>query len=118
MEDDEIENLKIKKIKRNIKEGNEIAYIEMEGKGSANYLFRKAAIAKNDNVNIILFIPPMCYQRYAYLQKNCYLARKTNSGLKTQVRLGEEDFILLVKIREESSWRQELDLQELGSVFD
>ena len=45
------------------------------------------------------------------LSRNLYTARKLNSRLKTQVRLGKEDFILKVRIKAAYNMKEDVDLE-------
>ena len=50
------------------------------------------------------FIPPQLYARFNELSRLTYLQRKENTDLKTQIRLGENDLMLLVKFKGEKDW--------------
>ena len=50
------------------------------------------------------------------MSKNTYLARKSNDQLKTQIRLGEENLVLLVKMKGEKDWEVEPELDKMGNL--
>ena len=47
----------------------------------------------DEKIKVVPFIPPKLFSRYQDLSKHSFNARKNNSNLKTQIRLGEQDFI-------------------------
>ena len=51
--------------------------------------------------------PPQLFQRFAALSKLTFDARKANSNQKAQIRIGEEDLLLLVKAKGDNEWFQE-----------
>ena len=73
---------------------------------------------KNENVKVSQFIPPQLFRRNNELSRLTFLKRKDNEKLKTQIRLGKSDLILLVKDREEKDWREQKDLQCFGQIPD
>ena len=54
----------------------------------------------NNNIKVTPFVPPQLYCRFSDLSKTTYNERKANQNLKTQIRIGDEDLILLVKPKE------------------
>jgi len=89
----------------------------------STYLFKKAALVRNPpRVQIRSFIPPQMYQRYIDLSKNLYLARQTDNSLKTQVRIGQEDLLLRIEIKnlenpeDDTYWQAIQDLEKFGPI--
>ena len=44
------------------------------------------------------------------------MARKSDVRLKTMIRLGEDDLILKTKLKDETEWEQEPDLEVFGEI--
>ena len=57
-DNEEIEMLKDFKVKRKDTDDNDKVYVILENEELAEYMYRKAAVCKNDNVTIFPFIPP------------------------------------------------------------
>ena len=113
---DDIDFNEIVKITRPKKEDSNRLYIHFSNEESVTLLIRRAAQISNDEIKVTQFIPPQLYKRFSSLSKNTFDARKNNKELKTQIRLGDEDLILLVKIKGDLAWQQEPNLQEMGPV--
>ena len=71
---------------------------------------------KNENVKISPFITPQLFKRNNELSRLMYIKRKENPKLKTQIRLGENDLILLVREKEEKDWREEKNINCYGEI--
>ena len=54
---------------------------------------------QNEEVKVSNFIPPQLFKRFNTLSQLTFKARKENTELKTQIRLGERDLILLMKMK-------------------
>ena len=54
-------------------------------------------MVSNEEIKITPFIPPQLFNRYVNLSKNTFHERKNNTNLQTQIRVVDEDLILLVK---------------------
>ena len=107
MDEEEINDLKILKITKPMKENLERVYIQMDEEEGAKYIYRKAAQVKNEQAKISMFVPPQFYKRFNELSKHTFNARKENKELKTQIRLGDNDLTLLVKHKGEREWENE-----------
>ena len=46
------------------------------------------------------------------------MARQKDENLKTQIRLGEEDLILMVKFKGDKDWEIEPQLSKMGDISD
>ena len=106
----------IVKVARPKKEDCERLYLHMKDEESATFLIRRAAQISNEEIKVSQFIPPQLYKRFCDLSKNTYEARKSNTDLKTQIRLGDDDLILLVKMKGETEWEVEQNLEEMGKI--
>ena len=61
-----------------------------------------------NKIKLTPFIPPQLYNRFADLSKNTYIAHRQHLGLKTLIRIGDEDLILYTKrvvIKNGTTWR-------------
>ena len=63
-----------------------------------------------------MFVPPQLFRRHNELSRLTYLERKKNPELKTQIRMGEKDLILLVKIKGDKEWELEEDIHAFGKL--
>ena len=88
----------------------------------ATYLYKKAALVQNRRIQIRPFISPQLYQRYVDLSRNLYVARKSDTTLKIQVRIGNQDLTLRIKINnpenpeENTEWEFIEDLTKFGPI--
>ena len=95
---DQMMMLKDFKVSRRDVEENDKVYIILENVELAEYIYRKAAICKNDNVNIFPFVPPQIFRRYTDLSRNAFKLRKADTRIKTKIELGHDDLIMKSKI--------------------
>ena len=116
IDSDEMEDLAINKVTRPGKEDTDRIYIHFSSEDSAKYIFRKTSQVKNENIKISQFIPPQLFKRNNELSRLTFIQRKQNENLKTQIRLGESDLILLTRDKEEKEWNQEYDLDCYGEL--
>merc|ERR1712121_234716 len=79
-------------------------------------LLRQAAQISIDELKVTQFIPPQLFKRFNYLSKNTFEARQKNKELKTQIRLCDNDLILLVKVKGDDEWEREHNLSEMGEI--
>ena len=86
------------------KEETDRLYLHLSSEKAANYVFRKCSIVANNDIKVTPFVLPQLYHRFSDLSKNTYNERKANQNLKTQIRIGEEDSILLVKQKGNKEW--------------
>ena len=104
MTEEEIKDFKIIDITRLKKEDAQRVYLHCETEEGPQYIIRKNIQIQNDEVRIVPFVPPQIYRRFSELSRLTFLARKENSNLKTQIRIGDSDLILLVRDKEEKEW--------------
>ena len=116
MDDEEIENLGQMEATRKEVDENEKVYLTFKSEENAEYIMRKAQICRNHEIKVFPFIPPQFFQRFNDLSRNTFLARKQYSNLKTKIQLGEKDLILRTKIKDETSWEREHDLEVFGKI--
>ena len=83
---------------------------------SANYLFIKTISVSNTDIKISPFIPPQLYKRFVDLCCTTFEARKANQSLKTQISIGEEDLLLLVKMKGDKEWEVKDNLEAMGPI--
>lgn len=114
----EIGELKIVKIENQKKEEADRLYLHMKDEESVQYIYKKAAQVINPNTKVHMLALPKLYNRFADLSKNTYDARKNNKNLKTQIRLGKLDLILLVKNKGDNDWINEPNLECLGDIAE
>ena len=117
----EYQELDLVNITRPKLEGIDRLYLRFTTEKSANYLFRKTIniTNKNGNLNKIKltpFIPPQLYNRFNDLSRNTYQARQSNPDLKTLIKIGDEDLILLTKNKGDKEWTQQMDFEEFGQI--
>ena len=97
-------------------ENSDTIYIHCKTEKAVQYIHRKKAKVDNTEIKTKPFIPPQLYGRYEDLSKHTYEARKENELLKTQIRLGEDDLILLVKHKGDRDWEVEPNMSILGPI--
>ena len=61
------------------------------------------------------FIPPELYSRFTDLSKHCYNKRQENPGLKTLIKLGDEDLVLYTKHIGDKEWKP-IDIHSIGDI--
>ena len=76
------------------------------------------AQVRNDDVKVSQFIPPQFFKRNNELSRLTFIQRKENDRLKTQIRLGESDLMLLTRDKEEKDWNEEKNLNIYGDFPD
>ena len=112
----EIEDLDITNITRPRSENSDTIYIHCKTEKAVQYIHRKKAKVDNTEIKTKPFIPPQLYGRFVDISKNTFEARKENEQLKTQIRLGEDDLILLVKHKGDRDWEVEPNMSILGPI--
>ena len=116
MSDDEINDLGINNISRNKPENNIKVYIHMNEEQISTYLYKKAALAQNRWIQIRPFIPPQLYQRYVYLSRNLYIARKSDNTLKTLVTIAYQDLSLRIKIKNPENSEEHTEWENIDNL--
>ena len=70
-------------------EENDKVYLKFSKEESSNYISRKAALVRNENINIFPYIPPQVFQRFSDLSRLSFNARQSDKRLKTKILLGK-----------------------------
>ena len=118
MDDSEIDNLGEYEVYRKDVDENDKVYLKFTCEESSNYITRKAALVRNENVHVFPYIPPQLYQRFADLSRFTFNARHADKRLKTKIILGKRDLVLKTKIKDTTDWVVQEDLNVFGEVAD
>ena len=78
LDDDEIDNLGEFEVYRKDTEDNDKVYLKFTREESSNYISRKAALVRNENINIFPYIPPQIFQRFSDLSRLTFIARQAD----------------------------------------
>ena len=92
---EELKNLEILETKRNAKE--EIIYIAVADERDIKDIYSRKAECRSDDTIVRSFIPPQYWDRFAALNRICTQRRTQDALLKTQIRFGTRDLIVLTK---------------------
>ena len=96
----ELDAVKIVETKYNKKmDGEGILYFATEDKQDIVDLYIRKSECKRDKVSLRNFVPPQIFKRFTAINKLCKQKREENSQLKTQIRFGKSDLIVLTKLR-------------------
>ena len=95
-----------------------MVYIHFNSEKSANYHYRKNAKISNEKLKMTPFIPPLLFNKFVDLSKNTFNERKCNPNLKTQIRVGNENLIILVKNKGDKEWELEPNLEAMGDIAE
>ena len=69
MDDEEIDNLGEYEVSRKDIEEDDKVYFKFSSEESSNYIIRKAALVKNEDIHVFPYIPPQLYQRFSDLSR-------------------------------------------------
>ena len=75
LDEEEIDNLGAFEVYRKDTDENDKVYLKFNKEESSNYISRKAAIVRNEEINIFPFIPPQVFQRFSDLSRLSFNAR-------------------------------------------
>ena len=78
-------------------------------------LFQRQAELENNRIRLIRYTPPRAYERNRELEIQTRLAREEDPQLRTQIRLGSNDFILRIKKKGERFYR-EVPINTFGPI--
>ena len=67
LDDEELDNLGEYEVYRKDVDENDKVYLKFSCEESSNYITRKAALVRNENIHVFPYIPPQLYQRFADL---------------------------------------------------
>ena len=122
MEDNEVEEIKIKKTK--LSKEKKILYIETEQETVAD-LFRRGSMAKNRDYQLVNYIPPQLFQRYRKAQDICALLRQKHAEVQFTVRIEQKDISIKTRENKDKYWKDitddfthELDDWEMDREWD
>ena len=118
LDDEELDNLGDYEVYRKDVDENDKVYLKFTCEESSNYITRKAALVRNENVHVFPYIPPQLYQRFADLSRYTFNARHADKRLKTKIILGKRDLVLKTKIKDTTDWVVQEDLNVFGEVAD
>ena len=93
-------------------------YLKFPREESSNYITRKAALVKNENIHVFPYIPPQLYQRFSDLSRLTFNARHSDKRLKTKILLGKKDLVLKTKIKDTTDWIVQDDINVFGELSD
>ena len=91
----ELDALEILETKRTNRD--DIVYIATANKMDIKDIYSRKAECRSDNTVVKMFIPPQFYSRFSTINRICADRRSRDDSLKTQIRFGEKDFIVLTK---------------------
>ena len=100
LDEEEIDNLGDFEVYRKDTDENDKVYLKFNKEERSNYITRKAAIVRNEEINIFPFIPPQFFQRFSDLSRLSFNARQADKRLKTKILLGKRDLVLKTKIKD------------------
>ena len=118
LDDEELDRLGDYEVSRKDVDDNDKVYLKFDNEEATNYIIRKAAMVRNDNVTVFPFIPPQLYARFADLSKYTFYARHADKTLKTKISLGRRDLVLKTKIKDKTDWVTQEDLHVFGVLSD
>ena len=118
MDDEEIDNLGDYEVFRKDVDDNDKVYLKFATEESSNYITRKAALVRNEDINVFPYMPPQFYQRFADLSRHTFNARHSDKRIKTKIILGKRDLVLKTKIKDTTDWIVQEDLNVFGEISD
>ena len=92
---EELDALDILETKCNSKD--DIIYIATASERDIKDIYSRKAECRSDDTTVKSFIPPQYWERFSALNRLCAHRRSQDSSLKTQIRFGERDLIVLTK---------------------
>ena len=92
---EELDRLEILETKRNIKD--EIIYIAVTNESDIRDIYSRKAECRRDDTVVKSYIPPQYWERFVALNRVCAEKRALDGKLKTQIRFGTKDLIILTK---------------------
>ena len=115
MDSREIQELQIKDITRPKKDDPDRVYLHFDNEEGPQYIFRKNIHVQNEEIKVAPFVPPQIFKRFAELSRLTFIARREDPNLKTQIRYGDNDLILLTRMKEEKEWT-DTSLEKFGKL--
>ena len=78
---------------------DDILYVVFANQDIVKNVRRRVADCQNDTIRTRDYIPPQFYERYTALARYASDIRSNDRSIKTQIRFGDLDLVLLVKQR-------------------
>ena len=110
---DELDDLDILETKRTNKD--DIVYIAMANEIDIKDIYARKAECRSDDTTVKIFIPPQYYNRFSALNRICADKRSRDESLKTQIRFGDKDLMILTK---EKGSQEPFYSEDLESFID
>ena len=110
-----VDTLDIVTTHRSSKKEMETVYVTFGDEQPVKAIYRRAAMCRNEEMKLVTYIPPQIYKRYAKVEEICAQKRSNDREVKTQIRLGQSDLILLTKKRGDKYW-EDVPLESLGGI--
>ena len=107
---DELDRLKIMETKRTNRD--DIIYIATENEQDIREIYTRKAEGKTDKTTVKSYIPPQFFERFSMLNRICADKREADHNLKTQIRFGDKDLIILTKRKGESEPYRIVDFED------
>ena len=89
--------MEILETKRNAKD--DIIYVALADEQEIKDIYSRKAECRSDSTVVKSFIPSQFWERFSALNRLCSQRRSQNSSLKTQIRFGTRDLIVLTKTK-------------------
>ena len=83
-----------------------IMWVKFQDEIIVKRLYWNQADFKNDRIKLLKYTPNWAYERNKQLEIRCRLARENDPELRTQVRLGNDDLVLLIKRKGEDRYKR------------
>ena len=91
---------------------DDVIYVALGNKKHTREIFYRKAMSQNDDLIARDYIPPQLHERFTAIAKRAAELRGENKELKTQLRWGENDLEMFVKIKNTEENLKKVDLHE------
>ena len=92
---------------------DDILYVVFANPEIVKNVRRRVADCKNDTIRTRDYIPPQYFERYTALARYASDIRNNDKSIKTQIRFGDLDLVLLVKQRGTEEQLRPLNMREI-----
>ena len=96
---------------------SQILWVSLDDEWKVKQLFMRMAKVQRENARVIKYMLFWACNRNRELEMQCKVARTINPKLRTQVRLGRRDLVLLVKEKDDKKWN-EVNVDYFGHLPD
>ena len=97
-----------------VQEGKDnILYIAFDNMEDIREIRTRIIESGNNDILFRMYIPPQLFDRFRYMNIACSELRQNNSNLKTQIRIGENDFEVYTKVKGSQDPYTKEDLNEI-----